>query len=104
MNYEEMMELMKVQAKYELMKQELLNRYTAEERAAYEQGQRAIIDMCNEINKLQQEHKGATAFNQFMNEQLKESPHVHTNHKPSNLSKGYPFQNESIKVRAKNRN
>ena len=72
MNYEEMMELMKVQAKYELMKWELLNRYTAEERAAYEQGQRDLIDMGNEMNKVQQEHKEADAFNQFMNEQLKE--------------------------------
>ena len=72
MNYEEMMELMKVQAKYELMKQELLNRYTAEERAAYEQGQRDLIDMSNKMNKVQQEHKEADAFNQFMSDQLKE--------------------------------
>ena len=67
-----MMELMKVQAKYELMKQELLNRYTEEEKEAYEQGQRDLIDMSNEMNKVQQEHKEADAFNQFMNEQLKE--------------------------------
>lgn len=72
MNYEEMMELMKVQAKYELMKQELLNRYTEEEKEAYEQGQRDLIDMSNEMNKVQQEYKEADAFNQFMNEQLKE--------------------------------
>lgn len=72
MNYEEMMELLKIQAKYELMKQELLNRYTEEEKEAYEQGQRDLIDMSNEMNKVQQEHKEADAFNQFMNEQLKE--------------------------------
>ena len=72
MNYEEMMELLKIQAKYELMKQELLNRYTEEEKEAYEQGQRDLIDMSNEMNKVQQEYKEADAFNQFMNEQLKE--------------------------------
>lgn len=79
MNFEELSELSSVYAKHELMKQERMSTYSQEEKEAYEQGAKDLMDFSNELAEIQNKYKtvdidqlSEDAFNRYINDQLKE--------------------------------